>query len=202
MKKYLIFDLDWTLIESQWSIFNLLEDFFKKNFPELKEKAMYIFKMWKWRPLFDQLEDIFEDKEKAEIYKKIIYNNLNEKIKWSFFFKIPEKIKELSKKYKLFLTTWNSTTFAKNTLKKWNILDCFELVYWSDKILKWEEHLELFKEYSWDENFYEKSFYIWDWNADREFAKQKNIDFIHIWNDNIDKYEIESVVNIDDILKK
>jgi hypothetical protein len=46
------------------------------------------------------------------------------------------------------------------------------------------------------------SVFIWDGQRDREIAKSRNIDFIHIWSNWDDKYEIKSVDEISKILKK
>jgi FMN phosphatase YigB (HAD superfamily) len=135
------------------------------------------------------------------ISKKIIeeFEKINQNIE--FFPWVLEKMVELSKWYKLFLTTSSPTYVAENALKSWWIFELFEIIYWSEQIAKSEIHLEYFQEYSSDENFYRKALYIWDWNNDRVFAQRKNIDFIHIWNDKKDKFEINSVCEIDEILK-
>ncbi len=201
MKKYLIFDLDGTLIKSMDNIVNfIIERLSNVPWTDI-EKVKYVLKTTAWKALIDQLAIIYEDKSKKELYDimNYIYEGL-EQFKFSFFEWAIEKIKELNKKYKLFLTTWNSTSMAREHLKKWKILDCFELVYGSDKIPKWHAHLEDFKEHTNDNNFYEEAVYIWDGDQDRIFAKEKNIDFIHIWNDWKDTYEITSVIYIDEIL--
>ena len=203
MKKNLIFDLDWTLIESMSETLNIVVKYILDNFENKdQETVRYYMSQSAWTPLLIQLQktlvwETSDSIQKAcdDIYEEIWKHN------WEFFEWVPEKIKELSKTYKLFLTTWNSTYVAKKYLTKWWIIDLFEVVLWSDKILKWNDHLENFKEYSEDENFYENSYYIWDGNSDREFAEAKDIEFIHIWNEWIDKYEIKSVINIDNILK-
>ena len=64
------------------------------------------------------------------------------------------------------------------------------------------EHLNIFKEYSKDKVFFKNSIYVWDGHSDRIFAKEAWIDFIHIWNNKKDKYEIKSVKDIDNILNK
>ena len=201
-KKYLIFDLDWTLIESMNDTLKIVINYLDK-IPNIDiEKVKYVLETTPWMSLQNQLEIIFEwknqiniEKIKNEIYKDILDNNDDDFFEW-----VISKIKELSKKHKLFLTTWNSTKTAIKYLTKWTIIDCFELIYWSDKILKWMDHLNIFKDYSKDKDFFEKSIYTWDWNMDRIFAKEAWIDFIHIWNDKTDKYEINSVKNIDSIL--
>jgi len=201
MKKYIIFDLDWTLIQSMSDAVKIILNHLSKIPGIDLEKAKYIFKTTPWTALKTQIEYIFEwdknintDKITKEIYKTLLNYDAD------FFNWVPEKIKELCKKYKLFLTTWNSTKVAIKHLKKWWIIDCFELIYWSDKILKWIEHLNIFKEYSKDKVFFKNSIYVWDGQSDRIFAKEAWIDFIHIWNNKKDKYEIKSVKDIDKIL--
>lgn len=201
-KKYLIFDLDWTLIKSMtWTVSiiwtylnNLFNDLSINNITDLINNTA-------WSPLLVQLKEILKDKQWIDI-KKICHEIYEELWKHDsdFFPWIPEKINELSKNYKLFLTTWNSTFVANKFLVKWWIKSNFEVILWSDDILKWNQHLEYFKDFTKDEDFYKKSFYIWDWNSDRNFAKEKEIDFIHIWNDKTDKYEIQSVAEINNIL--
>lgn len=203
MKKYIIFDLDWTLIESMNDTVKTILTYLKKIPNTDIEKAKYVFKTTAWMPLKKQIEIIYE-KEKnidsskvtKDIYKSLIKHDAN------FFEWIPEKITELKNNYKLFLTTWNSTEIARKYLIKWWIINYFELIYWSDIILKWMEHLNLFKEYSKDKDFLKNSIYVWDWQSDRLYASQAWIDFIHIGNEKQDKFEIESVVQIDKILNK
>lgn len=197
MIKYLIFDLDWTLIKSDNLILNIILDIIEKYDKNYIEKSKELFPKSRWMPLYDQIKILFEDKNITEeeikklwdlIYKKIIDSIDN----FIFFNWIPEKIKELSKKYKLFLTTWNSTKFAIEILKKWNIEGCFDLIYWSDKLKKWIEHLNTFKNYSNDEYFFENSLYFWDWDMDKYYASLFNIKFVRIWNKN--KYKKEAVI--------
>jgi len=199
--KYIIFDLDWTLINSTHKIIDIIEDYFLDNYPELYDKARYYIETSQWQSLQEQLEAIFEDKEKALKETKKIYKilwDLRDKVK--FFPWIKDKIKELSKNYKLFLTTWSSTKFAKQTLKDWDIKKYFEKIIWSDKILKWREHLEIFKETSLDNNFYKNSIYIWDWEMDKIFAEESAVDFVRVWNRWNDEKRISSVVEIDKYL--
>jgi len=203
MKKYLIFDLDGTLLTNVWNILSTIDNFFEENEPDNREKAQYIFSSTQWTPLKVQLESILgESHPKVQEYTDEIYSIILKNWNHAFFDKVPEKIKNLSKNYTLFLTTWNSTSFASNALQEWEIFDCFEKVIWSDLILKWKDHLEIFQGISWDQNFYKNSLYIWDGNSDREFAKEAWIDFIHIWNENRDIYEIESVTQIDTVLDR
>ena len=200
---YIIFDLDWTLINSTHKILDVIEDYFLDNYPDLYDTARYYMENSQWQSLQEQLENIFQDKKIADKETKKIYKilwNLRDKLK--FFPWIQEKIKELYKKwYKLFLTTWSSTKFAKQTLKDWWIDKYFEKIIWSDKILKWKQHLEIFKELSWDSNFYKNSVYVWDWDMDKIFAQESWINFIRVWI-KWDKNEnrIKSILEIDKYL--
>lgn len=200
--KYIIFDLDWTLINSTHKIIDIIEDYFLDNYPNFYDKARYYIETSQWQSLQEQLEIIFEDKKLAEKETKKIYKilwELRDKVK--FFPWIKEKIKELSKNYKLFLSTWSSTKFAKQTLKDWKIKKYFEEIIWSDKILKWKEHLKLFKELSLDDDFYKNSIYIWDWEMDKIFAQESWIDFVRVWNRwTQDEKRIISVTEIDKFL--
>lgn len=203
MKKYIIFDLDWTLIESMSDTVKTILNYLEKIPNTDIEKAEYIFKTTAGMPLRKQIEIIYEQEKNidpskvtTDIYKTLLEHDAD------FFKWIPEKITELKDDYKLFLTTWNSTEVARKHLIKWWIIEYFEMIHWSDVILKWMDHLNLFKEYSEDENFFENSIYVWDWQSDRLYASEAWIDFIHIWNEKQDKFEIESVTHIDEILHK
>ena len=57
-------------------------------------------------------------------------------------------------------------------------------------------------EYTWDEKFYKRAVYVWDWEMDRVFAKESNIDFVHIWNIWVDEYEIDKTKKLVNILKE
>jgi len=200
-KRYLIFDLDGTLIKSLWKSLDVVLNYLK-NIPWTDlDYAKYIFYQTMWKPLKKQIEIIYPDKSSEEIDKitKDLYEELW-KLKSELFPWVPEMIKRLSKKYDLFLTTWNSTKVAKEHLEKWWILDKFKVVLWSDKLLKGPEHMEYFKNFTQDEDFFKKAIYIWDWNSDREIAKMYNVDFVHIWNDWKDKYEIPVVTDLEKIL--
>lgn len=198
-KQYLIFDMDWTLVQSMDSSMEIIYDYIKNIDGDLLDKARYVFENSFWSPLIRQIEDIFwqeYDSQKItdEIYDKLI------NIRTEFFPGVIEKIKELSKSYTIFLTTWNSTKVALKHLEEWWIKDNFAMILWSDKLLKGREHIEEFITYSHDENFSKKVVYTWDWEWDKLFAREFWIDFIRIWKKWLDKYEIDSVADIDKIL--
>jgi len=205
MKKYLIFDLDWTLIKSQKVLLELVSNYLKENFWIENEKSKYFLSSTRGMPLFEQIKEILGfDEHKAKEIANDIYKKIENTEKGNFFLWVPAKIKELRKNYKLFLSTWNSTKFAEENLKKWDIFDCFEYILWSENIWKSIEHIEIFKDYTWDKDFEKLAVFIWDWEKDRDIAKEVNMDFIHIdedlKNDFWDQYEIKSVSEISDIL--
>ena len=201
MKRYLIFDLDGTLIKSVSNSLNVVLDYLEKIPWTDIDYAKYVFYQTMWKPLKKQIEIIYPDKSQEEIDKitKWLYNEL-EKLDSEFFPWVPDLVKRLSKKYDLFLTTWNSTKVAKEHLKKAGILDDFKVVLWSDSLLKWPEHMEYFKNFAQDEDFFKKAIYVWDGNSDREIAKMYGVTFVHIWKDGKDKYEIPVVTELEKIL--
>jgi len=161
-----------------------------------------------WMNIFDQLKLVFDDKKISDKEIKHLWEKMYKRIrskedKMHFFKWTEDKIKKLSKKYKLFLTTWNSTQFAKDILKEWWIINCFELIYWSDEIKKWKQHLDIFKNYSENDIFFKESIYFWDGDMDQLFAKESWIDFVRIWDfEEEENYVLESIAYIDNILDK
>ena len=199
-KQYLIFDLDGTLIESVHDS----EEIILGYLSEIPQIDMYIARTtltntW-WTPLLQQLVIICQwlDIDTKELTQRI-YGGILE-LDCRLFDGVSQKIQELAVNYTLFLTTGNSTPAAIKHLKKWWIYECFDIVLWSDEIPKWHDHLEIFQKSTNDDEFYKKAVYIGDGNSDRVFASEKWIDFIHIGNQQIDTYEIQSVVQIQDIL--
>lgn len=203
MKKYLIFDLDGTLIQSSNQISEIIYKYIAENIdPELLDTARYIIESNQWISLKEWFTILLDwDKESANFHSNIIYTKINNiKDNIIYFEWIVEKIHKLSNKYRLFLSTWNSDIFANDILKKWWILSCFDKVLWSSNILKSPLHIDEFINCTWDENFCDKAIFIWDGQRDQEIAEAMNIEFIHISNTWKNKYEIQSVVDIDSIL--
>jgi len=195
MKKYIIFDLDWTLINSNNNIKEIIFDYFKINDIENYDKVRYTLDFDKISSIKELLEYVYSgneeniDKKHDEIYKYLDEKNHKSKfIDWTI-----KKIIELKDRYKLYLSTWSSTKFAEEILEIWWIKKYFEIILWSEKIQKSEEHLDIFMEKSNDPNFFQLSISIWDSPKDEYFAKQRNINFIKIW----EKYKsISDIKNI------
>lgn len=199
-KEYLIFDMDWTLVHSMNSSMEVIYDYIKKIDSELLDKSRYVFENTMGTPLIRQIETIFEwdynhQKITDEIYEELLH------LETEFFPWVIEKIKELSANYTLFLTTGNSTPTAMKHLEEGWIKDNFAIILGSDKLLKWRDHIEEFIRYSCDDDFCQKAVYTWDWEWDKLFSGQFDIDFIRIGKFWKDKYEINSVAEIDEILE-
>ena len=181
-KKYIIFDLDWTLISSHKNINKLIFEYFKEKDPDYYDKVRYKLDFNKISNIQELLKEVYQEKNSKIKHKEIYdyldsHNHKNNFLEWTI-----EKILELKNNYKLYLSTWSSTKFANEILEKWWVKKYFELIQWSDIIPKSEVHLDIFEEHSWDENFFEKSISIWDSMRDELFAKNRNIDFIKIWD--------------------
>ena len=105
MKKYLIFDLDWTLIKSQKVLLELVSNYLKENFWIENEKSKYFLSSTRGMPLFEQIKEILGfDEHKAKEIANDIYKKIENTEKGNFFLWVPAKIKELRKNYKLFLS--------------------------------------------------------------------------------------------------
>ena len=86
MKKYLIFDLDGTLIQSQWWIDTIIHNFFAKNAWEYLSLSDSIFSNTQWTPLRKQLELILGKKHpKIKEYTDAIYILILEHGNHTFF---------------------------------------------------------------------------------------------------------------------
>ncbi len=204
-KKYIIFDLDGTLINSVEKNREKIVQIIGEVDENKINTAKYILSTTSWMPLIRQLEIIFDHNQAIDIenLKNKIYNSFQINPEESNFFPWTiEKIKELAQDYKLFLTTGNSTRYAKEELKKAGLENYFEEIIWSEDILKGKEHICIFKDKSFDEKFCEWAIYVGDGDRDREIAMAHHIPFIHIGNDKIDTYEIADISEIDEVLEE
>jgi len=192
--------MDWTLLQSMDNIMDIIYDYIAEIDEELVDNAKYIFENSFGQPLIKQVKEIFWEKFDHQKITDEIYDKLSN-METIFFPWAIEKIKELSHKYTLFLTTWSATQTALRHLQEWWIKDLFAMILWSDKILKGREHIEEFITYTWDADFAKKAVYTWDWEWDKLFAGEFWIDFIRIWKIWKDKYETNSVAEIDEILE-
>ncbi len=207
MKKYLIFDLDDTLIESDKNLSTLIISVLCDKYKLNQDEVLYFLHQNRGVGLREQIMNFMQiwEEEAGKIANEI-YDLITKNVQARFFDWIPEKIKELSQTYKLYLSTGNSTAFAEKKLKEAGIYDCFEYVLGSDVHLKWTDHIEIFKDFSTDENFEKDFIFIGDGQKDREIAKTYDAPFIHIdpllKNEYNDIFEIKSVAQIDSCLEQ
>ncbi len=137
MKKYLIFDLDDTLIESDKNLSTLIISVLCDKYKLNQDEVLYFLHQNRGVGLREQIMNFMQiGEEEAGKIANEIYDLITKNVQARFFDGIPEKIKELSQKYKLYLSTGNSTAFAEKKLKEAGIYDCFEYVLGSDVHLK------------------------------------------------------------------
>ncbi len=183
MKKYIIFDLDWTLIHSQKSINNTIIEYIEKNFEEdYIDPTRYFLHNQKWATLKYLFEYLWIYWNENKYHEKKLFNEIKKIENLNFIDWTIKKIKQLYDNwYILFLSTWNSTDFAENILEKWWIKDLFKKIMWSEIVPKSNEHIEIFKDEVLDKDFFKKSLSIWDWQKEEEIANYYWIEFIKIW---------------------
>jgi FMN phosphatase YigB (HAD superfamily) len=206
MKKYIIFDLDGTLIKSEWANFPVQYNVLKKYIQDLEyDYFVYYCTQTAGTPLFDQLRVLLKnnyDEEQLHVITDEIYEAITKNIANNPFFDgVIDMIKEFDKNYSLFLSTGNSDEFALKKLNEWGVHVCFDRIMGSAVIPKGPEHIKIFKEITADEDFEKNCVYIWDGNTDREIAHMHHIDFIKVWKAWIDKYEVEKTVDAKEIIK-
>lgn len=205
MKKYLIFDLDGTLIRSNGRISKLISKYLAEHYNKDPEETRYFFSTTKGQALSVQLATYLQrSPEEIQTITKAIYKEINALEQGQFFPGVAEIIKNLAKSYQLLLSTGNSTSYAIENLKKGNILEYFQMVLGSEHISKSPDHIAIFKEKTENPDFEKQAIFIGDGENDRIIAQTCGIDFIHIDEHGdstyADKYHISSVADIEPIL--
>ena len=126
---------------------------------------------------------------------------LDDKTK-EFFEWVPELLKELSKRYKLFLSSQSDDEAIKDFLKKEWVYEYFDIVFGSSVMKKWPKHVEVFNLYLDDRDFENRTIYVWDSEFDREIAKEAWISFVKIWKEWKDYYEIDKITDLKEFISK
>ena len=115
---------------------------------------------------------------------------------------IPEMLKNLSENYTLFLSSRSDDEDLKEFLKTEQLYWYFDVVFGSTIREKWKKHIEVFDLVSEDQNFINKTIYIWDDEFDRNIAKMAWISFVKIWKEGTDAYEIDKTTDLIDYIPK
>ena len=115
---------------------------------------------------------------------------------------IPEMLKSLSKEYTLFISSRADDEDLKDFLKTEQLYDYFDVVFGGTIREKWEKHIEVFELVSEDQNFANRSVYVWDSEIDRNIAKNSWISFVKIGKEWIDAYEIDKTTDLINYIEK
>ena len=205
MKQYIIFDLDGTLIQSTESSFEIQYNILKKYIPDLERDYLkYYFNQTAGTALEEQLDTLCKNKLESTEIKKItdeIYEAIIEhRDEVSFFPWVETMLQNLHSEYKFFLSTWNSDQYAQKILSEAGLDSYFEKILGSSIVHKSVEHIKIFSEIACDDEFAQKAIYIWDGNTDRDIAQSAWIDFIKVWEEWIDSYEVDHTTDAMDII--
>ena len=126
---------------------------------------------------------------------------LNDKTKELFDW-VSKMLKNLSKRYKLLISSQSNDEDIKFFLKEEWIYDYFDIVFGSSVMQKWPKHIEVFEMYLQDQDFANRTVYVWDTDFDRNIAKEAWISFIKIWKEAKDYYEIDNITNLEEYITK
>lgn len=118
MIKYLVFDLDGTLIRSQGRVSGLIAEFLEERFGLDKEATRYYFHSMRGKALLPQLMDYLQMAEQeAQVLADELYALIRQTPQGEFFPGVIEVIQRLSQDFRLFLSTGNSGAFALGNLE-------------------------------------------------------------------------------------
>lgn len=182
MKKYIIFDLDWTLIKKhKVDIYEFLLKKIKNISEEKFVLANIIIEEDYWIRAKKLLEKIDLEVKQSEIIMKEIHQIVDElSDKQELFNDTVEIIEKLSQKYDLFISSVSSDWMVQNFLEKPEIKWKIRAWLWSSKIQKWVKHISRFKEMTNNKKFEKQSIFIWDSETDKILAQKSGIDFIEV----------------------
>lgn len=207
MIKYLVFDLDGTLIRSQGRVSSLIAEFLEKKFGLDQEATRYYFHSMRGKALLPQLIEYVQiSEQEAQILSEELYALIRQSPQGEFFPGVIEVIKQLSQNFRLFLSTGNSEAFALGNLEAWGILHCFDAVKGSDVLQKGVEHIHYFIQETGDADFAKYAVWIWDGEYDAQIAHEANMPFIHIEEEGKcsfgESYCVKSVAEILPVLQE
>lgn len=203
MKRYLILDLDGTLIDSEGTLEKEILREFEVHKPEYVDAVKYIWKSANGMWYREFLEKIFTQKDDIDFMEQRIVALLEKHKEWfSFFPEAIETLHALSLNYILFLSTWSYTQFATQVLKKWWVEHLFAHIQWSETHSKSLKHIEIFKDITMDPDFETYALSVWDGPVEKNVALESGIDFIQIGIHGTHTHEIENIIHLPNYLRK
>ena len=116
---------------------------------------------------------------------------------------VEEMLKKLvAEKFTLFISSGAWDEALREYCKTWWIYKYFEAIMWSSVIEKSAKHIETFDMCMDDKMFHQKAIMIWDSDSDWAIAEEYWINFIKIWKTWNHRYEVDSVLEVEELVKK
>ena len=115
---------------------------------------------------------------------------------------VPEMLKKLKERYKLLLSSQSDDEDIKDFLKEEWIYKYFDIVFGSSIMQKWPKHIEVFELYLEDQDFANRTVYVWDTDFDKNIAKEAWISFVKVWKSENDYYCVEKITDLEEYITK
>lgn len=196
MKKYIIFDLDGTLLKPhKVDIYELLLEEINKISPEKYVQAQGLIKNnygIRAKKLLEMLDFPTSQVETIMNYLIGVVEWLKET--WEFFPEVQEVIETLSSQFTLILSTVSSDEYAHFILEKYALHQNFGLILGSTHIQKWDDHIMRMREFLAQDDFTTQTIFIGDSDHDASIAEKHEIDFIRVPN-GVDKTLLAEISN-------
>lgn len=194
MKRYIILDLDGTLIDSEWVLEKEILKEFQTHRPDYVDKVRYFWNTLNGMGYRDFLTRIFENSEDIIFMEEKIKRVIEEcKSNFTFFPWAVDTVRLLSLNYTLFLSTGNYTENAVEILKNAGIHGLFAHIQWSEIFSKSPLHISIFKDMAMDPDFEKYTLSVGDGDVEKSVAETCKIDFIQVWVDAKHMHKIPTI---------
>lgn len=196
-----IFDLDGTLIDSMWIWHQIDIDFLKKRNIELKEKLSVMINGMSFLETANYFIEKFSlDESPHDIMKEWLnmaeYHYLNDIPLKEFAVELLNLLKEL--KIKIALGTSNKQPLVNQVLKRFNILNFFEIVRTSDEVKAGKPNPDLFNSIAKDLGIENQKIIVFeDSLAGVIAARNANMDVCAVFDEHAEPHK-EEIIELSD----